>query len=68
MENEESQFRALFAKYLAWKASQQQQTDGYAYEQSFVEFAQGFTKELFELSVQPPEAGRSTRKKKFKPV
>ena len=68
MENEESQFRALFAKYLSWKASQQQQTDGYAYEQSFVEFAQGFTKELFELSVEPEEGLQSARKKKFKLV
>lgn len=67
MEKEEAEFKALFAKYLAWKASQENQSDGYMYEKSFVEFAQEFTKELLKLSLQskPKEA---SRKKKFKPV
>ncbi len=68
MENEESAFRALFAKYLAWKESQHQQTDGYVYEKSFVDFVQQFNKELFELSLHSPEVENSTRKKKSKPV
>lgn len=63
METEEKQFKALFAKYLAWKDSQQHQTDGYVYEKSFVEFAQQFNKELFQLSLQSTPAGVSTRKK-----
>lgn len=67
METEEAQFKVLFAKYLAWKASQENQTDGYIYEKSFVEFAQEFTKELLELSLQSkPE--QASRKKKSKPV
>lgn len=65
MGKEEQQFRALYEKYLVWKASQQHQTDGYSYEKSFVEFAQGFTKELFELSLASEQA---SGKKKFKPV
>lgn len=67
MENEEAQFKALFAKYLAWKASQQSQSDGYVYEKSFVDFVQGFNKELFELSLQGHQASVAG-KKKSKPV
>ena len=68
MEREEAQFKALFAKYLAWKESQQSQTDGYIYEKSFVDFAQAFNKELFELSLQSNEAEANIRKKKSKPA
>ncbi len=63
MENEESEFKVLFAKYLAWKESQQGQTDGYAYEKSFVAFAQQFNKELFELSVQSKVDKAASKKK-----
>jgi hypothetical protein len=67
MENEESAFKVVFAKYLAWKESQQGQTDGYVYEKSFVEFAQQFNKELFQLSVQS-KVDKEASKKKSKPV
>jgi hypothetical protein len=63
METEEAQFKALFAKYLAWKDSQQSQTDGYVYEKSFVEFAQQFNQELFQLSLQSKADEIPTRKK-----
>ena len=68
METEEAQFKALFAKYLAWKDSQQTQTDGYVYEKSFVEFTQQFNKELFELSLDSKAAAVGNRKKKSKPA
>ena len=68
METEETQFKALFAKYLAWKDSQHSQTDGYVYEKSFVEFAQQFNKELFELSLQSQASEGPARKKKSKPA
>ena len=63
MNKQEKEFRALYEKYLVWKTSQQGQRDGYSYEKSFVEFAQGFTKELFELSVAPEEDEVSSKKK-----
>ena len=52
MENEETEFKALFAKYLVWKDSQQSQTDGYEYERSFIEFTRSMNKELFEMLVK----------------
>jgi hypothetical protein len=68
MENEEAEFKVLFAKYLAWKDSQKTQTDGYEYERSFVEFTRLMNKELFDMSIQNTSVGSNTRKKKFKPV
>lgn len=38
MENEETEFKSLFAKYLVWKNSQKSQTDDYEYERSLIEF------------------------------
>lgn len=67
MENEEAAFKALFAKYLAWKASQQDQTDGYEYERSFLEFTRLMNKELLEMSISDTNLS-STGKKKFKPA
>lgn len=64
MENEELAFKALFAKYLAWKDSQKSQTDGYEYERSFVEFTRLMNKELFDISVQNTDIDSNTRKKK----
>jgi hypothetical protein len=63
METQEAEFRALYAKYIAWKESQQNQTDGYVYEKSFVDFVQEFNKELFELSLQNKEEEVSRKKK-----
>ena len=40
MEQQEAQFRALYERFSTWQASQQQQTDGYVYEESFAAFAQ----------------------------
>ena len=68
MENEEFAFKALFAKYLAWKDSQKSQTDGYEYERSFVEFTRLMNKELFDISIQNTDIDLNTRKKKSKPV
>ena len=68
MENEEAEFKALFAKYLAWKDSQKSQTDGYEYERSFVEFTRLMNKELFDMSVQNTDIDSNTRKKKSKLV
>lgn len=68
MENEGLAFKALFAKYLAWKDSQKSQTDGYEYERSFVEFTRLMNKELFDISVQNTDIDSNTRKKKSKPV
>jgi len=66
METEEAQFKALFAQYVAWKESQQGQTDGYVYEKSFVEFAQQFNKSLLALSLQSKDVKGVSRKKKSK--
>ena len=63
MENEETEFKALFAKYLVWKDSQQSQTDGYEYERSFIEFTRSMNKELFEMSVKNGDITSETRKK-----
>ncbi len=63
METQEAEFRALYAKYLAWKESQQNQTDGYVYEKSFVDFVQEFNRELFELSLQTGEEEAGRKKK-----
>lgn len=68
MKNEEAEFKALFAKYLAWKDSQKSQTDGYEYERSFVEFTRLMNKELFDMSVQNTDIDSNTRKKKSKLV
>lgn len=68
MENEETEFKALFAKYLAWKDSQQSQTDGYEYERSFIEFTRSMNKELFDMSVKNGGVTSETRKKKSRPV
>lgn len=51
-DKEKAEFETLYAKYLIWKMSQENQTDGYEYERSFVEFCKEFNKGLFELSVQ----------------
>jgi hypothetical protein len=68
MENEEEAFKALFAKYLAWKESQESQTDGYEYERSFIEFTRIMNKELFDMSVKDAASDSGTRKKKSKQV
>ena len=68
MENEEAEFKALFAKYLAWKDSQKSQTDGYEYERSFVEFTRLMNKELFDMSVKSSSTESEIRKKKSRRV
>lgn len=55
-DKEKAEFEALYAKYLTWKTSQENQSDGYEYERSFVEFCKEFNKELFELCVQDASA------------
>jgi hypothetical protein len=50
--SEKVQFEILFTKYLTWKSSQSNQTDGYEYEKSFSDFCEQFNKELFKLAVE----------------
>jgi hypothetical protein len=49
---EKAQFEALYMQYLTWKSSQQDQTDGYEFEKSFIDFCSEFNKSLFELSIE----------------
>jgi len=65
MEEQETQFRVLYEQFLAWQVSQQKQTDGYAYEQSFAAFAHQMNQQLLALALQTPSAcGQDTPKKK----
>ncbi|MCY7359906.1 MAG: hypothetical protein LH609_21135 [Rudanella sp.] len=68
MENQESQFRALYATYLTWQESQKDQTDGYEYERSFVELTQKLNKDLLDMTLQRTPSTSDTTKKKSTPV
>ena len=66
MDAQETQFRALYEQFLAWQASQQQQTDGYAFEQSFEQFTQQLNQQLLAMTLQatPSTADSVPLKKK----
>lgn len=55
MEQQEVQFRALYEQFLTWQISQHQQTDGYAYEESFAAFAQQMNHQLLSIALQQPQ-------------
>lgn len=59
MEQQEAQFRALYEQFLAWQASQQQQTDGYAYEESFAALTQGINQQMLTIALDQQQATRS---------
>lgn len=50
MQTQEEEFRLIYNQFLAWKASQKGQKDGYEYERSFVELCKSMNKELFSLA------------------
>jgi hypothetical protein len=52
MTKEDAAFKALQEQYLSWKSSQENQTNGYEYERSFVEFSRKMSETLFNLSVE----------------
>ena len=52
-------FRARYEQFLAWQASQQQQTDGYAYEESFADRAQQMNQQMFTIALR--QQGTPTR-------
>lgn len=64
MDQQETQFRALYGKFLAWQQSQQGQTDGYAFEQSFESFTQELNQQLMAISLQANEPKTEGPKKK----
>lgn len=66
MDTQETQFRTLYEQFLAWQASQQQQTDGYAFEQSFELFTQQLNQQLLAITLQatPSTADSPPLKKK----
>ncbi len=66
MEQQEAQFRALYEQFLAWQASQQQQTDGYAYEESFANLTQQMNQQMLTIALQQQSAttGSESAKKK----
>jgi hypothetical protein len=64
MNQQEAEFRALYGKFLAWQQSQQDQTDGYAFEQSFQAFTQDLNQQLMALSLQANEPKPEQPKKK----
>lgn len=63
----EENIQAALAHYEAqlrqWQESQQGQTDAYAFEKSFAEFAQEAARKTFELAVEPERKGRNHQKK-----
>lgn len=63
MEAQEAQFRALYQQFLTWQTSQQQQTDGYAYEESFAQFVHQMNQQLFAIALDQ-HAQADTAKKK----
>lgn len=64
MNQQETQFRALYGKFVAWQQSQQGQTDGYAFEHSFQVFTQDLNQQLMALSLQNDEPELDQPKKK----
>ena len=66
MEPQEAQFRALYEQFLTWQASQQQQTDGYAYEESFAAFAHQMNQQLLTIALQQPQTTSGTQPVKKK--
>ena len=65
MEQQEAQFRALYEQFLAWQANQQQQTDGYAYEESFAHLTQQMNQQMLTIALdQQPTTTRSGPAKK----
>jgi hypothetical protein len=61
---EEAEFKALYEQFVNWKQSQQGQSDGYAYEESFAVFCQQLNKQLLELATS---GDKQTAKKKSTP-
>lgn len=55
METQEKEFQGLYNKFLEWQASQIGQTDGFTYEQSFIEFCRSFNKELLLIATKADE-------------
>jgi hypothetical protein len=64
METQEKEFQVLYNKFLGWQQSQEGQTDGITYEQSFIEFCHSFNKELLLIATKPAE---DAPKKKLSP-
>ena len=56
MQQQEAQFRALYEQFLAWQASQQQQTHGYAYEESFSNLTQQMNQQRLTIALQQQSA------------
>jgi hypothetical protein len=63
MEAQETQFRQLYEQFLAWKTSQQQQTDGYAYEESFAAFVKQMNQQLLAIALQEDTTDQPVKKK-----
>jgi hypothetical protein len=55
MNKDEIEFNALYAIFSAWKTSQENQTDGYEYERSFVDFCHKLNKDLLLIATQAVE-------------
>lgn len=63
----EENIQAALAHYEAqlrrWQESQHDQSDAYAFEKSFSEFAQEAARKTFELVVEPERTSRNHQKK-----
>lgn len=63
----EENIQAALAHYEAqlrrWQESQRDQSDAYAFEKSFAEFAQETARKSFELAVEPERTSRNHQKK-----
>ena len=66
MEAQQTQFNALYSQFLAWQQSQQNQTDGYEFERSFLAFCQQLSQDLLKLTLE--QTAIDTSKKKSSPV
>lgn len=66
METQEQEFQGLYSKFLEWHQSQVGQTDGFSYEQSFIEFCRTFNKELLKIATKAEEA--ESKKKSSPPL
>lgn len=64
MDQQETQFRALYGQFLTWQQSQQGQTDGYAFEQSFETFTHQLNHHLLALTLQADKPQIQEPKKK----
>lgn len=63
MEPQETQFRQLYEQFLTWQTSQQHQTDGYAYEESFAGLAQQLNQQLLAIALDKAPAKQTAKKK-----